>query len=82
MIRRSTRIRTLCAAGDAIVLYTDGMLDVEYKGALLTEESLATMLGRGEPNSAERLVADLRDIMNNLDRPARDDVAILAISVP
>jgi serine phosphatase RsbU (regulator of sigma subunit) len=68
--------------GDTLVLYTDGILDVEYQGELLTEERLAEMLGRGAPASAERVVAQLREIMQNLDRPARDDVAILAIGVP
>lgn len=69
-------------SGDAIVLYTDGILDVEYDGDLLTEERLAQMLGRGGPHSAERLVADVRNIMQDVDPPPRDDVAVLAISVP
>lgn len=66
--------------GDALVTYTDGLVDVEHRGELLTEESLAEMMGAGA-RSARQLVTDLRRLTNELGDSLRDDVAILAMSV-
>lgn len=67
--------------GDAIVLYSDGILDVDLAGAPIDEERLARLLAGWSGTSASDLIAPLRGALEDLDKPARDDVAILALSV-
>jgi phosphoserine phosphatase RsbU/P len=69
-------------AGDRLVLVTDGVLECEAPdGAVFGEERLARFLAdhRDEPLQAacDALLAELSDFAG--DRPARDDVTLLAL---
>jgi serine phosphatase RsbU (regulator of sigma subunit) len=67
------------AAGDALLLYTDGVLDAKWdKRERLGEARLAELLGRTAPTGAEEWVDRLRSALEGCwERP--DDVAIVAI---
>ena len=70
------------AAGDRLVLVTDGVLECEAPdGSVFGEERLARFLAdrRDEPLQAacDALLAELSDFAG--DRPARDDVTLLAL---
>lgn len=67
--------------GDAVALYSDGILDLEHAGGALTEERIAGLLEGASGGSAGELVARLRGVLEGVERPLRDDVAILALSV-
>ena len=66
-------------AGDAIVIYSDGLIDTEIDGMPLDESVVARLLAGTAHASAQALVARLADAVRGNDRPLRDDVAILAL---
>ena len=67
------------AAGDAIVLYSDGILDTEIAGARVDEHHVGDLL-RGPPDAiASALVGRLLSGVRQTDAPLRDDVAFLAL---
>ena len=65
--------------GDAVVLYSDGLLDAELDGVRLDEQRLAGLLAgpgnAGAQDLADRIVHTLRDVA----RPLRDDVALMVL---
>lgn len=66
--------------GDTIVLYSDGLLDVAVEGTRMDELRLGEVLAAGGPlASAAEAVERLRCVLEQIDRPLRDDVAILAL---
>jgi phosphoserine phosphatase RsbU/P len=69
--------------GDAIVLYSDGILDLSLDGTSLDEVGLAQALAAGgNLTNASEAIQRLRDVvLRRVDRPLRDDVAILVIRV-
>lgn len=77
----------LClACGSGLLLYTDGLTEARTAdGELLGQDGLAAFLaGTGDtgPVSATRVVAGTVALLGQLDGGVRDDVAVLALSVP
>jgi sigma-B regulation protein RsbU (phosphoserine phosphatase) len=68
--------------GDAIVLYSDGLLDIQLDGARVHEHWLADVLCSATSTSAAALVDRVTDTLQRLELPLRDDVAIMALSRP
>ena len=71
--------RVSLGPGDAIIIYSDGMLDTEIDGARLDEPRVAELLVGTAAASAADLVARLMRATRGNARPLRDDVAILAL---
>jgi serine phosphatase RsbU (regulator of sigma subunit) len=67
------------ALGDAIFVYSDGILDTEIAGVRVDEDRLAGMLEGAPDASAQALVDRLVDELQRIDRPLRDDVALMAL---
>jgi sigma-B regulation protein RsbU (phosphoserine phosphatase) len=67
------------AAGDAIVIYSDGVYDVEVQGVRIDEPCVARLLCGAAQASAQELVDRLALALNGVERPLRDDVAIMAL---
>ena len=66
--------------GDAIVIYSDGVLDAKIDGVRLDEPRRRGAAVRGPRDaSAQALVDRLMHAVRGNDRPLRDDVAILAL---
>ena len=66
---------------DAVVLYSDGVLDVGRVGEHLSPEGLADMLAGTPVRTAAEVVRRVLGLVRVRDRPLRDDAAILAFSV-
>lgn len=64
--------------GDAIVVYSDGLLDSEIDGVPVDEERIAHLLAGPPHASAQTLVDRLGHALKGIDR-LRDDVAIMAL---
>jgi len=64
--------------GDAIVVYSDGILDTEIDGIRVDEPCIATLLSGAPDASAQTLVDRLQQALRRMDR-RRDDVAIMAL---
>lgn len=73
----------MCAAslspGDAIVICSDGIIDTQIDGVEVDEARIADLLAGTADASAETLVDRLRQALQRIDRPLRDDVAIMAL---
>jgi sigma-B regulation protein RsbU (phosphoserine phosphatase) len=66
-------------AGDAIVIYSDGIYDVESQGIRIDEPRVAQLLCGAAQASAQELVDRVVLALNGVERPLRDDVAIMAL---
>ena len=71
--------RVSLGPGDAIVIYSDGMIDTEIDGIRLDEAHVAKLLSGTADASAQAIVDRLTHATRGNDRPLRDDVAILAL---
>ena len=67
------------AAGDAIVMCSDGIYDTRLDGIRVAEERVAALLSGTSRASAQDLVDRLVQALRDVDRPLRDDVAIMAL---
>lgn len=67
------------AAGDAIVICSDGFHDTTLDGIRVDEERVAELLSGSSRASAGDLVDRLIRALRDVDRPLRDDVAIMAV---
>jgi len=65
--------------GDAIVVYSDGILDAEIDGIRVDEQHIARLLAQTPQASAKVLVDRLKNGLRATDRRLRDDVAIMAL---
>jgi phosphoserine phosphatase RsbU/P len=77
--------RPCLASGSGLLLYTDGLTEARTAdGELLGQDGLAFLAGTGDsgPVSATRVVAGTVALLGRLDGGVRDDVAVLALSVP
>ncbi|MGH3294295.1 MAG: PP2C family protein-serine/threonine phosphatase [Trebonia sp.] len=74
------------APGSCLLLYTDGLTEARTSGGgLLDKDGLAAFFTGetgGGPVSATKVVADAVALLARLDGGVRDDVAMLALSVP
>ncbi|GAA2980675.1 PP2C family protein-serine/threonine phosphatase [Streptomyces fulvorobeus] len=70
--------------GEALLLYTDGLTEARTQdGAMIGDEGLGGFLAaRPGPLTATALVQDVVALLDSLPEGARDDVALLALSVP
>lgn len=68
--------------GDAIVLYSDGLLDTSLDGEAVDEECLAKVLADAPQTAAQQLIDVIDATLARLDEPLRDDVAVMAFSRP
>lgn len=65
---------------DAIVLYSDGLLDIQLDGARIDEQWLADVICSAADTAAHQIVERVTDSLKRLELPLRDDVAVMAIS--
>jgi sigma-B regulation protein RsbU (phosphoserine phosphatase) len=65
--------------GDAIVICSDGILDTEIDGIPMDEQRVAQLLAGTPGASAQTLVDRLVRALQRVDRPLRDDVAVIAL---
>jgi sigma-B regulation protein RsbU (phosphoserine phosphatase) len=70
------------APGDTIFFSTDGLSDARLDGRWLGDEGLHAHLTSCGPLPAPALVANLRTLIASCDAQLRDDVALLAVSLP
>lgn len=64
---------------DALVICSDGILDTELDGIRIDEQGLVELLSGASQVTAQGLVERLMDALRGVDRPLRDDVAIMAL---
>ncbi|MEU7878549.1 PP2C family protein-serine/threonine phosphatase [Microbispora bryophytorum] len=70
-------------AGDALLLYTDGLTEARTPtGSMLDEDGLTAYLAAARPTSADALLTTVHDLITALGKGVSDDTAILALSVP
>jgi serine phosphatase RsbU (regulator of sigma subunit) len=67
------------AVGDAIIVYSDGILDSEIDGARVDEQRVGALLSGPPAATAAELVGRLRRAVRGTEAPLRDDVAFLAL---
>jgi sigma-B regulation protein RsbU (phosphoserine phosphatase) len=65
--------------GDAIVICSDGILDAEVDGIRMDERHLAELVAGASRASAQDLVDRIMQSLQDVDRPLRDDIAIMAL---
>ena len=65
--------------GDAIVLYSDGILDIEADGVRVDEDRIPELLAGASPATAQTLVNRLAGVLQSPDCHTRDDVAIMVL---
>jgi Stage II sporulation protein E (SpoIIE)/GAF domain len=68
---------TTLAPGDVLVLHTDGLSDAHAPERILTEREMLDQLARTPPRTAREAIDALFELVD-LERGARDDIAILA----
>ncbi|RGA06582.1 GAF domain-containing protein [Microbispora triticiradicis] len=70
-------------AGDALLLYTDGLTEARTEtGSMLDEDGLTAYLAAAGPTSADALLDTVHDLITDLGEGVSDDAAVLALSVP
>jgi serine phosphatase RsbU (regulator of sigma subunit) len=67
------------APGDAIIVCSDGIQDIELAGTRVDEQHLAELLAGAPQASAQDLVNRLTNALADVDRPLRDDIAIMTL---
>jgi serine phosphatase RsbU (regulator of sigma subunit) len=65
--------------GDAIVICSDGILDTKIDGVEVDEAHVADLLSGAPDADSQTLVDRLMQALRRIDRPLRDDVAIMAL---
>lgn len=66
-------------AGDALVVYSDGILDAVIDGMPVDEQRISDVLAQVPHASATDLVGALLGSIRRIDRALRDDVAFIAL---
>jgi long-chain acyl-CoA synthetase len=70
------------AAGDTLVLYTDGLLDAYAPGRYITAEQLERVLSGCAGMAPAELLAELEErLLHGRPRAPRDDIAVVAIRI-
>jgi phosphoserine phosphatase RsbU/P len=70
------------AAGDTLLLYTDGLVDARCDGVRFGDERLREFLAGCAGLTATALMERLRALAATFDEPADDDIALVALGVP
>ena len=78
---RST-VTTRLASGDALVFFTDGIIEARQGDDLFGEEMLDAVLARSARHSPEELIAAVLRELDRADVVLRDDVAMLVARIP
>jgi serine phosphatase RsbU (regulator of sigma subunit) len=65
--------------GDAIVICSDGIHDAQLDGIRIDERHLAALVTGASQASAQDLVDRIVQALQDVDRPLRDDIAIMAL---
>jgi len=65
--------------GDAIVICSDGIFDTQLGGIRVDEQHVAELLTGRSHASAQDLVNRLISALEDVDRPLRDDIAIMTL---
>jgi sigma-B regulation protein RsbU (phosphoserine phosphatase) len=74
---------THLAAGDALLLYTDGLTEArEPDGTMLGEDHLVHLVARFARRTAEDIITSLVTLLDDLGDRLTDDTALLAFSIP
>ncbi|MEU8175262.1 GAF domain-containing SpoIIE family protein phosphatase [Microbispora hainanensis] len=80
---RFAQVRARLNAGDALLLYTDGLTEARTpSGSMLDEDGLTAYLAAAGPTSADDLLTTVHDLITALGAGVSDDTAVLALSVP
>ena len=67
------------AAGEAIVICSDGIFDADLDGARIDEQRLAALLTGAGHASAQDLIDRLTGALSDAERPLRDDIAVMTL---
>ncbi|GAB3974392.1 hypothetical protein GCM10029978_055910 [Actinoallomurus acanthiterrae] len=70
------------AAGDTLLLYTDGLVDAHRDGTRFGDERLRAFLADCTGLAAPALMDRLRALVATFGQPADDDIALVALSIP
>jgi sigma-B regulation protein RsbU (phosphoserine phosphatase) len=65
--------------GDAIVICSDGIFDTVLHGIRVDEQHVAELLSGSSGASAQDLVNRLISALEDVDRPLRDDIAVMTL---
>ncbi|MGO8684274.1 MAG: SpoIIE family protein phosphatase, partial [Thermoleophilia bacterium] len=65
--------------GDALVLYTDGVIDARQEGVFFAEQGLLATVARLAQGSAEEMAAGVREAVLAFADGLRDDLQILVV---
>lgn len=68
--------------GDTVLLYSDGMTELPTETGLLGIEGVSEALQKQPVTSAVQAIQLLRDVISSNDQPLRDDLVIVAVTVP
>ncbi|MFL6140238.1 MAG: SpoIIE family protein phosphatase [Labedaea sp.] len=75
--------RHVLAPGDALVFYTDGIIERRRAGEEFGQERLTTTIAGSTHDSAERLVSRLQRTVHDFSpEPQHDDIVIMVVRVP
>ena len=66
-------------AGDALVLYTDGVIEARRGGELFGEERLRSLLSGLAGSAADRIAGAIQDAAIDFGGSAEDDLAVLVL---
>ncbi len=78
---RST-VTTRLASGDALVFFTDGIIEARKDNELLGEESLDAVLAHSAPHGPEDVIAAVMGQLDQADVRQHDDAAMLVVWYP
>jgi sigma-B regulation protein RsbU (phosphoserine phosphatase) len=70
------------ASGDALVFFTDGIIEARKGDDLFGEEMLDVVLAHSAPHSSDDLVAAVLGELDRADVVQRDDAAVLVVRIP
>jgi hypothetical protein len=70
------------APGDTIVMYSDGVTDLRSGDGWLGVEGVVEAFADSSVHSAQEAVTILREVISRNDAPLRDDLVIVAATVP
>ena len=79
---QSSTVTTRLASGDALVFFTDGIIEARMDTELFGEEGLDAVLAHSAPHSSEDVIAAVMDQLDRADVVQNDDAAVLVVWIP